>query len=298
MFSEFSITDQNSWKFVSPILAANGGWAVFNFTPRGMNHAFDLLTQARSNPKWFTEVLTVDNTTVFTPEALLEEKRNNPRDLFEQEYYCKFVAGENSVFKDWRQCIEGTKESPTFGHQYICGIDLARSFDRTVIIVADMHKNKVVYYEVLENMTWESQKYRITRVISTYNNCQTIMDATGSGDAFVEQLQNMGLPIEAFKISGNQVKKGLIEKLQMFLENKYITFPHWDMLEEELDAYTYGLSPSGVVTFSAPSGMHDDAVVALALLVWRMYPQPIPYIPWTPRDDMLNRTDPVTGYLL
>jgi hypothetical protein len=54
VFSEFSITNPEAWKYVSPILAVNGGWAIFNFTPRGMNHAYTLLQQAK-NSNWYWE---------------------------------------------------------------------------------------------------------------------------------------------------------------------------------------------------------------------------------------------------
>ena len=47
VFSEFSITHPDAWKYVSPILAVNGGWAIFNFTPRGKNHAWELLERAK-----------------------------------------------------------------------------------------------------------------------------------------------------------------------------------------------------------------------------------------------------------
>jgi len=32
------LQDPRAWDFIRPILAENGGLAVFNFTPRGANH--------------------------------------------------------------------------------------------------------------------------------------------------------------------------------------------------------------------------------------------------------------------
>lgn len=304
VFSEYSIIDESTWKFVAPILRFNGGWAIFNCTPRGMNHAFELLMQAKEDEKWFTQVLTVEDTGLLSQEQLKEALKDDCKgdyQLFMQEYYCKFIAGENAVFRNWRQCIEGERSVPVYNHQYVCGIDLARTFDKTVIIVADRHSNHVVHYEVLSNMPWALQKNKIVSIIRAYNMAQTVIDATGIGDAFVEQLYSESLPVQAFKISGNAIKKGLIEKLQMFLENKYITFPHWSTLEEELDAYEYKLSPSGVTTFTAPSGMHDDCCIALALLVHIMAPQPIPFYPITERDLAMREgfgIDDKTGYLI
>jgi hypothetical protein len=118
VFSEYSITDPEAWKFVSPILAVNGGWAIFNFTPRGMNHAWTLLQQVKDNNKWFVQTLTVDDTKVLTGEALEEEKRNNPQDLFEQEYYCKFIEGAGSFFKRIDQILIEENDKVIPNHKY------------------------------------------------------------------------------------------------------------------------------------------------------------------------------------
>jgi phage terminase large subunit len=62
VFSEYSLMKPEVWEYIRPILAENGGWAVFIYTPRGMNHGWKLLQQAKSEPGWFSEVLTVEQT--------------------------------------------------------------------------------------------------------------------------------------------------------------------------------------------------------------------------------------------
>jgi hypothetical protein len=42
VFSEYSLTDPKAWPLIEPILLENGGWAIFNGTPRGENHFFDM----------------------------------------------------------------------------------------------------------------------------------------------------------------------------------------------------------------------------------------------------------------
>ena len=42
----------------------------------------------------------------------------------------------------------------------------------------------------------------------------------------------------------------------------------WEVLTAEMKRYEYAAGPSGQVTYSAPSGYHDDCVMALALAVW------------------------------
>ncbi len=42
VFTEYSLQDPRAWSLIRPILVENGGWAVFNFTPRGANHGKDI----------------------------------------------------------------------------------------------------------------------------------------------------------------------------------------------------------------------------------------------------------------
>lgn len=98
VFSEYSLQDPLCWGYFRPILAENGGWAIFNFTPRGENHAYDLYELAKADPEnWFTSLLTVEDTKV-VPVAVLEQERREilrlygTEALFQQEYFCSFTA--------------------------------------------------------------------------------------------------------------------------------------------------------------------------------------------------------------
>lgn len=92
IFSEYSLQNPKAWEYLSPILAVNKGWAIFNFTPRGKNHAFKLWEMAQSNPKWFISRLTVDDTKVLTLDDINEERKLHTEDFIQQEYYCSFIA--------------------------------------------------------------------------------------------------------------------------------------------------------------------------------------------------------------
>lgn len=98
VFSEYSLQDPQAWDFIRPILAENGGWAIFNFTPRGENHAKELLDYAKTDPKnWFVSVLNVDDTETMSKEVLEQERKeiiakNGDDSIFQQEYYNSFTA--------------------------------------------------------------------------------------------------------------------------------------------------------------------------------------------------------------
>lgn len=100
VFSEWALCDPASWAYLSPILEENGGWAIFNFTPRGRNHAYRSLLSAQRTPWEFGQVLTPRETGVFDAEQLAEAKRKlidiYGREfgsaIYEQEYLCSFDA--------------------------------------------------------------------------------------------------------------------------------------------------------------------------------------------------------------
>lgn len=93
VFSEFALANPLAWDYLRPILAENGGDALFMFTPRGRNHAWKLYDLARANPAWFAELLTVDDTQAIAPDVIAEERRSGmSEELIQQEYFCSFDA--------------------------------------------------------------------------------------------------------------------------------------------------------------------------------------------------------------
>jgi hypothetical protein len=93
VFSEYSLQNPHAWDYIRPILAENKGWALFNFTPRGKNHAWDLWRMALGNPAWFSEMLTVDDTKAVSPEDVQAEREAGmSEDMVQQEFFCEFEA--------------------------------------------------------------------------------------------------------------------------------------------------------------------------------------------------------------
>lgn len=101
VFSEWALSDPQAWAYIQPMLEENDGWAMFNTTPRGRNHASDFYDMAMANPDtWFCERKGAGETGVFSQEQLDSIKREliqifgqtegNAR--FQQEYYVSFDA--------------------------------------------------------------------------------------------------------------------------------------------------------------------------------------------------------------
>jgi phage terminase large subunit len=105
IFSEYSLQNPIAWDLMRPVLRENGGWAVFNFTPRGNNHAKRLFDMAKNNEKWFCQLLTVDDThdesgnRIITDDDIEEERRSGmSEELIQQEYYCSFNAAIQGAY--------------------------------------------------------------------------------------------------------------------------------------------------------------------------------------------------------
>jgi len=99
VFSEFSLQDPKCWNFIRPILRENDGWAVFNFTPRGKNHAFDLYLMAKENPEWYCQKLSINDTGVLTDADMDAERAEGMSEhLLQQEYYCNFDQGAEGAY--------------------------------------------------------------------------------------------------------------------------------------------------------------------------------------------------------
>lgn len=116
IFSEYSLQDPNCWGYFRPILAENDGWAIFNFTPRGENHAYQLYELAKNDPeKWFCQLLTVDQTKAVRQEVLDQERAEIIRlygndALYLQEYFCNFsvpIAGAYYAEQISRAYLDG-----------------------------------------------------------------------------------------------------------------------------------------------------------------------------------------------
>ncbi len=100
IFSEFSLHKPAAWNYLRPILVENGGWALFNGTPRGKNALWKMYRYAKTSPDWFSELLTIadtyreDGTPIVTEEDIaMEIQSGMPEELVQQEYYCSFDAG-------------------------------------------------------------------------------------------------------------------------------------------------------------------------------------------------------------
>ncbi len=265
---------------IKPILISNGGWVWLIGTPNGKNDFWLKYQIAKNNPtEWQVVHLRATDSGILKPEVLEEARRTMTERAFSQEFLCEFLEGSGVIFRRIHENIRGELETPKGKHNYIMGVDLARHVDFTVIVVVDRATHHVVHFERFNQIDYNLQKARIEATARRYNNAQIRIDATGVGDPITEDLIRQGLSIEPFLFT-NSSKKTLVENLALKIEQNKITYPNIPELIEELESFTYELSPSGTVRYTAPAGLHDDCVVAMALAYFEIGEKQKTYDDW------------------
>jgi len=255
------------------------GWFYDEYQKGEKSHILD--GQDDEYPEWLSiRMPTWENPTVKTAR-IMTLRKNMPKDVFEQEIAARFLLESAGVFRGIIGCIRkglvdprGNPlwESPISGHRYVMGVDLARKRDYSVITVFDTVRRHMVYYDRFNAMEWAVQKSRIVQTAKKYK-AKVIMDGTGLGDPIVADVRNAGVAVESF-IIGSRSKQELIEKLRVAIEFQNITFPQIPVMIRELERYEYKINSNGNISYSAPSGQHDDTVIALALANWGMSQTP------------------------
>jgi phage terminase large subunit len=166
-FSEFALSKPSAWNYIRPILTANGGWAVFNTTPRGRNHAFDLWRTSEKQPGWFRQQCTVHDTGLtyasandpgrrLSPSEMMEEERQNgmPEAFVRSEYLVDFTASMvGSVWADLVEELEARGGVETWEHDedgVFTAWDLGMA-DATAIWFFRVRDSGIEFIDHLEN---------------------------------------------------------------------------------------------------------------------------------------------------
>lgn len=263
---------------IRPTLTDYRGSAWFLSTPKGRNYFHELFTLARHSDDWSAHQMPTSTNPYISPEELEAARRELPALVWAQEYEAQFIDAEGGVFRDAvldaAFALEGP-EDPKQGHRYIAGVDLARTVDYTDVRILDVTEMpaRLVAHQRWQGTSWTVTVERIVGLLKRYN-AHARIDATGVGDPVFEALHKRWPRLEAIKFSP-QVKTELVENLLIRLEQGEILLydADGDVLDMELRAFKAEQLPSGHIRYSAPDGMHDDSVMALALAAYRMTPR-------------------------
>jgi hypothetical protein len=272
------------WHFVlRPTIAQTLGWAVFVSTPKGRNWFYDLYTRGLDGLEPdYVSLSFPSNASPFFPASEWEDARRTlPSDVFRQEYMAEFLEDSAGVFRNVDACLTPVRSQKP---RFVIGCDVAKHTDFTVLIAMDERTGDCHAIDRFNHLDWPVQKDRILSFVRRYRG-RLILDATGVGDPIYDDLKRVYSDVEGFKLTPSS-KTELIQRLIVAVEQRRVSWPvgggqlagsppsrkaseggcsDWEVLTAEMKRYEYAISPSGGISYNAPSGYHDDCVIALAL---------------------------------
>jgi hypothetical protein len=246
------------------------GWAVLISTPKGKGWFYDLFRRGLDGPERDADFESWNCPTASNPYVdaahLAKERAKVPERVARQEYDAQFLDGAGMVFRNIRECATGKFEEPKPGVEYYAGLDLAKNEDFTVLVIMTRDR-RVVFVDRFRRLPWSIQIARVKASCDKYDVSSTTVDTTGPGEPIYQALRAEGLFVRPYPFTSKS-KPDLINNLSLFFEKGIIEIPPasiWPEGIDELESYEYRELPSGTLQMGAPSGYHDDCVIALGL---------------------------------
>ena len=251
---------------IRPTLTDRKGTADFLGTPKGASHDFSLMhLQAESEPEWAAFRGPTSENPYIDKAELDAARRELPPDVYAQEYEgIPSPDGGNPFGLDSiRVCLMVPEEWAKAQKEVTVafGWDFARAQDWTVGVGLGRR------YEVTRFDRWQHRPWAETyKAVKDVNGPAPAWgDSTGIGDVVVESLQRSGVPMMGYNFT-RPSKQALMERLASAIQTKTVRYPDGP-IRAELESFQYEYTAGGV-RYSAPDGMHDDCVMALALAVY------------------------------
>jgi phage FluMu gp28-like protein len=260
---EAAFIHRDAWTAaLRPTLSDTGGSALLLGTPKGRNWYYHAFLRGQSElPGWRSWQLPTSTSPTVPEEELIEARSSLPAQIFAQEYLAEFTEDAGMVFRNVRNCIYDSYKDD--GGRKVMGADWGQSNDFTVLTVMDSN-HTVVDIDRFNQIDYITQRRYLRNMKDRHNVDFILAEDNSMGVPIIEELIREGLPVQAFHTTGDS-KHGIIQALQLAFEQEQISIPDNPLLIAELEAFEAIRLPSGKWRYSAPSGMHDDMVVSLAL---------------------------------
>jgi Terminase large subunit, T4likevirus-type, N-terminal len=250
-----------------PALADRRGRALIASTPNGRNwfyRAF-LRGQDPAETDWQSWTFPTSANPFIQPAEIEAAKRDMTERRYAQEFLAIPTEDSGAVFRGVLEAATATPlDVPLQGQAYVAGVDWGKSDDSTVITVLDKASGGMVAIDRFSRIDYTVQVGRLKALCDRFRPSIIVVERNSIGDPLIEQLQRLGLPVEAFNTT-NASKATIIDALTLAFEKREIRILPDPVLLGELQAFEMERLPSGLMRYAAPEGLHDDTVMSLAL---------------------------------
>lgn len=270
------------FNLVFPFVSVNRADILMTSTPRlkqGTFYDYFMMGMAHVSPKIFSFDLSEYDTSEFlSPEKKELYRKVMPSNQYRTEILGEFIDSGGNVFNisnsAYMENLKGGLGYDTGGYNDLyVGIDWSngKGLDYTVVSVLDengrqagLHFDRdkhptVQINQIVDFLTQNLDPKKIRCVYAESNSMGYVYI-----DILKEKLKNQPFDVECFNTT-NTSKREIIESLAVDFENSRILLRPILEQKNELLAYEMEMTKSGLITYNAPYGLHDDFVIALAL---------------------------------
>ena len=256
---EAALMDERVWYDVlMPTLADRRGRAMLISTPRGRNWFWREHERCRQEgASW--RAPSTDNPLPSIREAAERARHIVSERTYRQEWLAEFVDEAGGVFRGVRACVRAVEPRGPFA----LGVDIGRDEDYTAVAVFDISQSAV-----LKVARWRHEDYtrtvqRIAQIAREYQTVEVVVEQNAAGAPVVDYLATQNIPVLGV-ITTASTKRAIIERLAWAIERGEIALPDDDYVLTELEQFSQQRRKDGTYEYSAPAGMHDDCVMAIA----------------------------------
>lgn len=259
VFDEFTRARETAWHALRTTITATNARGKFIGNVKGRKnwgHQLAMKAKAGQSGYEYFKLTAYDavNAGLLDISEIEDARRDLPEAVFKELYLAEASEDGSNPFglQFITQC-----EYPLSTNPPVCyGIDLAKSVDWTVIVGLDKH-GSVCYFDRFQS-DWRTTVQKIIALPPAPMK----LDSTGVGDPIVEEVQRSRPDAQGFKFT-QYTKQQIMEGLAVGIQNRKLTILS-GVMKDELSEFEFEYTRTGV-KYTAPEGMHDDTVCALAL---------------------------------
>lgn len=264
VFSEFAYQDAEVYKTILPALQQYpDAWVIYNSTPNGKNHFYDLYTRTIKAPGWYSSLcqvlypdkngyvsnlISVDDIKMMQAESGLSDE------FIEQEFGCSFEIGaRGSIYSKNMEEAERTGRIGAYPYDKRKAVDTFWDLgirDDTVIWFRQMNGQREVFFDYLKvnNMDYgeivgllKDKGYRYRLHFLPHDGNHTVQQTKLTDQEFIEDL------LKEFNVSGDVEtcpklpKKTSINTLKSLFSNFYFNCPNWGTDKQGEDEVAVGV---------------------------------------------------------
>lgn len=199
-------------------------------------------------------------------EAKMEELRKiTPEKIYKSEYLGLFLDLGDSLFKNMDTC---TIDSVTDYNELYLGLDFGTGSGKDFTVLTALNENgEQVFIHSWNDLSPVEQIEKINEILLPLKSKIKgfVAEQNSIGKIYISMLDVLGVQLTPFNTT-NESKRKLVEGLQVAFEQNKIKILNDLTQLNQLSMYEAKINTiTNSVSYNAPSGQHDDIVIALML---------------------------------